>query len=183
MPSSKQINKISKFLSFVLRHKPEAIGLALDANGWANLDELIDRANASGEVSYLNRDLILEVVNTSDKKRFIIADNGQQIRANQGHSVDIDLQLKPTVPPEILYHGTATRFLDSILEKGLMPQQRQHVHLSMDIETASAVGQRYGKPIILKIKALLMHEQGFQFYRSENGVWLTERVPNTYIID
>jgi putative RNA 2'-phosphotransferase len=115
------------------------------------------------------------------KKRFIISDDGQSIRANQGHSINVDLQLKPVTPPEFLYHGTATRFLDSILTEGLKPQQRQHVHLSTDIETATAVGQRYGKPVILTIKALLMHEQGFVFYLSQNGVWLTEEVSQQYL--
>lgn len=183
MTSSKQLNKVSQFLSFVLRHKPDAIGLELDPNGWANIDDLISKANASSEPANLDRALIQEVVDTSDKKRFIISDNGQNIRANQGHSVNVDLQLKPVVPPEFLYHGTATRFLDSILQEGLKPQQRQHVHLSTDIETATAVGQRYGKPVILKIKALLMHEQGFVFYRSENGVWLIKEVPTAYLIN
>lgn len=181
MASLKRLNKTSKFLSFVLRHKPEAIGLELDANGWANIDELINKANTSGEISNLDKTLIQGVVDTSDKKRFVISDDEQLIRANQGHSINVDLQLKPVTPPEFLYHGTATHFLDSILEEGLKPQQRQHVHLSMDIETATAVGQRYGKPVILTIKALLMHEQGFVFYRSENEVWLTEHVPNNYI--
>jgi len=139
------------------------------------------QTNDSGEISSLNRALIQEVVDTSDKKRFIISDDGQSIRANQGHSIKVDLQLKPATPPEFLFHGTATRFLDSILKEGLKPQERQHVHLSTDIGTAIAVGQRYGKPVILTIKALLMHEQGFVFYLSENEVWLTEQVSNQYI--
>lgn len=174
-------NKISKFLSFVLRHKPEAIGLVLDEQGWANINELINKAHQSGEVVALDINLLLAVVESSDKKRFAISDDGQRIRANQGHSVNVDLQLKPETPPEFLYHGTATRFLDSILEEGLKPQQRQHVHLSTDIKTATAVGQRYGKPVILKIKALLMHEQGFLFYRSENGVWLTNHISKRFL--
>lgn len=173
--------KISKFLSLVLRHKPEAIGLVLDEQGWANIDELIDKANYSNQGISLTRSLLQEVVDTSDKKRFTVSDDGQKIRAAQGHSVDIDLKLKPITPPEFLYHGTATRFLDSILKEGLKPQQRQFVHLSTDIETATKVGQRYGKPVILKIKALLMYEQGFVFYLSENGVWLTGHVPKAYI--
>ena len=181
MASSKQVNKTSKFLSFVLRHKPESIGLTLDQNGWANIDELINKGNTSGESNNLDKALIQEVVDTSDKKRFIISDDKQCIRANQGHSINVDLQLKPVTPPELLYHGTATRFLDSILKEGLKPQQRQHVHLSTDIETATAVGQRYGKPVILTIKALFMHEQGFVFYQSDNGVWLTKQVSNQYI--
>ncbi len=181
MTDTKQLNKVSKFLSFVLRHKPDAIDLELDANGWASIDALISKANASSEQTNLDRTLIHEIVNTSDKKRFIISDDGQNIRANQGHSINVDLQLKEVIPPEFLYHGTATRFLDSILKEGLKPQQRQYVHLSKDIETATAVGQRYGKPVILKIKALLMCEQGFTFYLSENGVWLTEEVPSNYL--
>lgn len=173
--------KISKFLSLVLRHKPEAIGLTLDEQGWADIDELVDKANRSDQGITLTRSLLQDVVDSSDKKRFTVSENGQKIRAAQGHSVDIDLQLKPVEPPEFLYHGTATRFLDSILKEGLKPQQRQHVHLSKDVETATAVGQRYGKPVILTIKALLMHEQGFSFYLSENGVWLTDAVPKAYI--
>lgn len=181
MPSSKTLNKISKLLSFVLRHKPEAIGLTLDENGWANIYDLIDKCNKSGEISNLNRALIQEVVDTSDKKRFVISDDGQNIRANQGHSIPVNLQLKAVTPPEYLLHGTATRFLDSILEEGLKPQKRQHVHLSTDVETATTVGQRYGKPVILKIDALLMHKQGFVFYKSENGVWLTDSIPSSFI--
>ncbi len=181
MTSSKQLNKTSKFLSLVLRHEPEAIELALDKNGWANIDALISKANDSDEANPLDHALIQEVVSTSDKKRFIISDDGQNIRANQGHSINVDLQLKPATPPEFLYHGTATRFLDSILQEGLKPQQRQHVHLSTDIEIATNVGQRYGKPVILTIKSLLMNEQGFMFYLSENGVWLTKSVPGIYI--
>ncbi len=182
MASSKQLNKVSKFLSFVLRHKPDAIGLELDPNGWTNIDDLINKGNAAEETSNLDHTLIQEVVDTSDKKRFIISDDGQSIRANQGHSIDVALRLKPVVPPEFLYHGTATRFFDSISEEGLKPQQRMYVHLTTDVETATAVGQRYGKPMILKIKALRMHDQGFVFYRSENGVWLTVQVPKRYII-
>lgn len=181
MMAASKHDKISKFLSYVLRHKPEAIGLTLDEQGWACIDELISKANQSGDMAPLDRSLILAVVESSDKKRFAISADGIRIRANQGHSINVDLQLKPVIPPEFLYHGTATRFLDSILREGLKPQQRQYVHLSTDIETATAVGQRYGKPVILKIKALFMHEQGFTFYQSENGVWLAESVPNRYI--
>ena len=144
-------------------------------------NDLIDKTNVSGEGNNLDRTLIQEIVDTSDKRRFIISDDGQSIRANQGHSINVDLELKPVTPPEFLYHGTATRFLDCILKEGLKPQQRQHVHLSTDIETATAVGQRYGKPLVLKIKALLMHEQGFVFYLSENGIWLTSSVLSNYL--
>lgn len=153
----------------------------LDANGWANLDELITKTNASREIHNLDRTLIEQVVSTNDKKRFVISDDGERIQANQGHSINVDLPLNSATPPIYLYHGTATRFLDSILRQGLRPQQRQHVHLSTDMVSASAVGRRYGKPVLLKIKALLMHEQGFVFYRSANGVWLTKSVPACYL--
>ena len=174
---SKQLNQTSKFLSFVLRHKPEAIGLTLDSNGWAVIDELITKANTTEPSTELDHELILNVVKTSDKKRFAISEDGQHIRANQGHSIDVNLGLKPSQPPDILYHGTATRFLDSILKEGLKPKERQHVHLSTNIETAMEVGTRYGKPVILKIDAHTMVEQGHQFYLSENGVWLTNYIP------
>ena len=173
--------KISKFLSYVLRHKPDAIGLQLDSNGWANIDELIQKANDSGELEALSLAQLKEVVASSDKKRFIISDDNNTIRANQGHSIKVNLQLEEQAPPETLYHGTAQRFLESIGKEGLKPGERHHVHLSADRETAHAVGQRYGKPVILKIKALLMHQQGFTFFLSENGVWLTENVPVEFI--
>ncbi|SIO96657.1 RNA 2'-phosphotransferase [Vibrio spartinae] len=182
MTSQNQLKHISKFLSLVLRHKPETIGLTLDPHGWANIDELIHKASTSNEIENIDRDLIQEVVDTNDKKRFIMSEDGQHIRANQGHSIRVDLQLQPSVPPEFLYHGTATRFLDSIIEQGLKPQQRQHVHLSADTETAVSVGKRYGKPVILKIKARLMYEQGYEFYLSENGVWLTSYVLPEFIL-
>jgi putative RNA 2'-phosphotransferase len=176
MAAPSDYNKISKFLSFILRHKPDAIDLVLDEQGWVDIDELISKANQSKESIALDRSLILAVAESNDKKRFAISEDGLRIRANQGHSINVDLQLKPVTPPEFLFHGTATRFLDSILREGLQPKERQYVHLSKDIETATAVGRRYGKPVILKIKALLMHEQGFRFYLSENGVWLTNLV-------
>lgn len=182
MTNSKH-KKISKFLSFVLRHKPDAIGLTLDNQGWVNIDELIEKSNQaeSGAGVILERELLQAVVATNDKKRFIISEDQQSIRANQGHSIAVDLQLQPITPPEFLYHGTATRFLTAILHEGLKAQQRQHVHLSSDINTATAVGKRYGKPVILTVNALSMHEQGFVFYRSENGVWLTDKVPVVFI--
>ena len=177
---SKQHTEISKFLSFVLRHKPEAIGLTLDAEGWAEIDLLIACANQSGQV--LTRSLLQEVVETSDKKRFTVSEDGLSIRAAQGHSVQsVAITHVEKQPPEFLYHGTATQFLDSIREQGLLPGSRHYVHLSEDEQTATAVGQRYGKPVVLKIKALLMQQQGFKFYLADNGVWLTESVPAAFI--
>ncbi|MDR2688363.1 MAG: RNA 2'-phosphotransferase [Azoarcus sp.] len=177
---SKQHTEISKFLSFVLRHKPETIGLTLDAEGWTNIDLLIARANQSGQA--LTLALIQEVVETSDKKRFTVSEDGLRIRAAQGHSTpSVAIAHVEKQPPEFLYHGTATRFLDSIREQGLLPGSRHYVHLSEDEQTATAVGQRYGKPVVLKVKAMLMHQQGFKFYLADNGVWMTLHVPAAYL--
>lgn len=169
---SKQHAEVSKFLSYVLRHQPEAIGLTLDSEGWADIDTLITCAAKDGK--HLTLALIQSVVETSDKKRFALSEDGLRIRAVQGHSSSqVDIRYEQQVPPEFLYHGTATRFLDSIREKGLVAGSRQYVHLSADEATAVAVGQRHGKPVVLKIRALEMHRQGLVFYRAENGVWLS----------
>ncbi len=176
--SKKQLEKTSKFLSFVLRHKPEAVGLELDPNGWADLVELMDKA--SSEIS-LDRNLIRQVVASSDKQRFALSDDGRRIRANQGHSVKVDLELRPKDPPAVLFHGTATRFLPSILQEGLRPGQRHHVHLSTDVETATSVGKRHGDPVILRVSASEMHSKGHLFFLSDNGVWLTDEVPPAFL--
>lgn len=171
--------KISKFLSLVLRHKPETIDLKLDENGWADTDRLIygmQKANYSMDI-----ELLKGIVESSDKKRFKFNDDFTKIRANQGHSIDIDLNLEAKTPPEILYHGTAARNLDSIKQHGLLKQNRHHVHLSGDTETARTVGMRYGKPVVLTIEARMMHKEGISFYQSDNGVWLTEFVDPKYI--
>lgn len=174
--------EISKFLSFVLRHQPEAIGLQLDREGWANIVDLVARARQTGKS--IDESMIRAVVAGNDKKRFAISDDGLRIRAVQGHSTSkVDIQFSPQIPPSILYHGTATRFLDSIKQEGLKPGHRQYVHLSADRETAVSVGQRYGIPIVLKIDAKAMQQQGFQFYQAENGVWLTKSVPSIYLDD
>ena len=174
--SSKELKKASKFLSFILRHCPEDI--ELDGNGWANISEIIDKSSAQ---ITLSKELIEEVVYTSDKQRFKLSEEGLRIRANQGHSINVNLDLKPSHPPEELYHGTATRFLESIMKEGLKSGQRKHVHLSTDIDTARSVGQRYGKPTILKVDSGNMYKQGFTFYLSDNNIWLTEHVPTEYI--
>jgi len=140
--------------------------------------ELIEKAGAHGR--RLDRGLIEDVVAGSDKKRFSLSPDGELIRANQGHSFPVDLGLEPVEPPAVLYHGTAQRFLDSILASGLQPRSRQHVHLSEDWETATKVGQRHGKPVVLEIDAAAMAEAGHTFYRSANGVWLTDRVPTSF---
>jgi putative RNA 2'-phosphotransferase len=174
-----QIVEISKFLSYVLRHKPEAIGISLDDEGWVTVDVLLAAAARNGQS--ITQQQLEEVVATNDKKRFSFSADGQLIRANQGHSVEVDLGLVPVEPPELLYHGTVERFLDSIREKGLLRGNRQHVHLSADRETAARVGQRRGRPVVLVVEAGRMHREGHPFYKSENGVWLTETAPPKYL--
>jgi putative RNA 2'-phosphotransferase len=172
--------KLSKFMSLVLRHKPGEIGLALDENGWADVAELIARANLKG-VRLTHSDL-LTVVETNDKKRFALSEDGTRIRASQGHSVEVDLALSPVEPPARLFHGTASRFLESIRAQGLLCGKRQHVHLSPDETTAAKVGQRHGKPVVLQVLSGEMHHAGRPFYLSANGVWLTDHVPSEYLV-
>ncbi|MCI0464306.1 MAG: RNA 2'-phosphotransferase [Gemmataceae bacterium] len=171
--------RVSKFLSLVLRHRPDEIGLELDPNGWAEIEELIARASRHGQ--RLTRTLIEQIVASNDKKRFALSDDGTRIRASQGHSVEIDLGLAPRQPPETLLHGTATRFLPPIREKGLLAGSRQHVHLTTDEAGALKSGRRHGKPVALVVRAGEMHRAGRVFYLSANGVWLTEHVPAEFI--
>jgi len=170
---------LSRFMSLVLRHKPEEIGLALDREGWADLDELIAKARAHGQP--LDRDLIMRIVAENEKQRFAVSADGRRIRARQGHSVNVNLALAAVIPPPELYHGTALRHLESIRAAGLNPGSRQHVHLSPDAETAVRVGARHGKPVVLVVASAAMHQAGHAFYRSENGVWLTDAVPASFI--
>jgi putative RNA 2'-phosphotransferase len=177
--SPKQLTDLSKFLSFVLRHEPEAIGIELDRNGWVEIDHLVAQCRAHGKT--VSRDLVEEVVATSSKQRFAISDDGRLIRASQGHSVPVELGYEPVEPPELLFHGTVRASLPSIRAKGLLRRNRHHVHLSRDVATARAVGARRGKPVVLRIAAGGMHRDGHVFFLSANGVWLTERVPSAYI--
>jgi len=177
--TGKELNEVSKFLSYILRHKPDSIGLQLDPYGWLLIDDII--ANSQAEI-VLSKEIIKEAVSGNKKQRFTISDDGKYIRANQGHSIKVDLQLTPQVPPDILYHGTASRFLESILKEGLKAGQRHHVHLSSNIQTAKEVGSRYGKPVILTIDSKKMHQDGYQFFISNNLVWLTESVPTQYFL-
>jgi len=177
---SKKNTDISKFLSYVLRHKPEAIGLSLDNEGWAIISDLILCSVKEGYT--LDNNLLHDIVDSSDKKRFTISDDGLRIRAAQGHSTQqVNIAYTEKKPPDILYHGTASRFISAIREHGLIPLSRQYVHLSPDENTAIQVGQRHGKPVVLKIKALNMYEQGFKFFQADNGVWLTDTVPYRFI--
>jgi putative RNA 2'-phosphotransferase len=173
--NNKTLTETSKFLSYVLRHEPQSIGLALDTQGWASIDALITAAAKHGRM--LNRVLIEQVVSTSEKKRFALSPDGSGIRAVQGHSTDsVAISFEEKVPPAVLYHGTATRFLESIRAKGLVPGSRHYVHLSEDMQTAVSVGRRYGKPVVLTIAAGAMHKQGIKFFQAQNGVWLTGNV-------
>jgi len=171
--------RIGKFLSLVLRHDPDKIGVELDEQGWANVKELIEKCKKH-RYHFSMEDLI-EIVETNDKQRYSFNEKQNKIRANQGHSIDIDLALASTEPPEYLYHGTATRFLSSIMGQGIVRGSRQHVHLSKDKETATKVGSRHGKPAILTIRAGQMFRDGVEFYQSDNGVWLTDYVDVKYL--
>lgn len=179
MPTSPHLTHISKFISLVLRHQPEKIGLTLDSHGWANVDELIRKANQAGV--RFDRATLDQVVAENDKQRFAFSPDGTKIRASQGHSIEVDLQLEPSAPPDVLYHGSAERFLASIRAQGLLPGSRQYVHLSKDIQTARSVGSRHGKAVIFRVKAGEMQRAGLKFFLSANGVWLTERVPVEYL--
>lgn len=171
--------KASKFLSLVLRHQPETIGIQLDPQGWVRVsDLLVALSNAKFPLSL---DELQEVVRTSDKKRFAFSDDGNMIRANQGHSISVDLGYDQATPPSVLFHGTADRFVTSIQSQGLIKGQRHHVHLSSNPDTALSVGQRYGKPVLLIISSERMSKDGHLFFRSANDVWLTDHVPVEYI--
>lgn len=172
----------SKFISFVLRHQPEAIDLDIDKNGWVSIDQLIANAKAAGTM--LTREIIQDVVDNNDKGRFALSEDGKKIRALQGHSISKDrvsIEFEAKTPPEVLYHGTATRFVDSIKETGLKSFKRQYVHLSWNEDIATSVGQRHGTPVILEIDTQAMLDKGHVFYLSENNVWLTENVPAEFI--
>ena len=170
--------RISKYISLVLRHHPEAAGVTLDSHGWADVEELIAGVNRKYPIDRAE----LERIVADDKKgRYSFSPDGKRIRANQGHSIDVDVELEEKEPPEVLYHGTADRFAASIERKGLKPQGRLYVHLSPDEKTARIVGQRHGRPIIFTVKAGEMFRAGHKFYLSVNGVWLVEKVPPEYL--
>ena len=177
----KQQTHISKFLSFVLRHQPEEIGLNLDANGWANIQELVEKSKEKQNMLFSIEDLFL-IVRENDKQRFILSQDKTQIKANQGHTIQVELNLENVEPPEYLYHGTATRFLSSITKEGLKPMKRHDVHLSFRSDVAFNVGSRHGKPKVLKIKAKDMHRDGLTFQCTPNNVWLTKFVDPKYIL-
>lgn len=170
---------ISRFLSLVLRHKPETIGIKLDKAGWVDVDVLLAQLAKHNKI--VTREELESIVTENDKKRYVLSEDGLRIRAAQGHSIDVDLGLKSEVPPLVLYHGTVEKFLKPIRKEGLQKMNRHHVHLSKDQETATKVGTRRGEAIILQVAAKHMHNDGHKFFISDNGVWLTDHVPVSYI--
>ncbi len=177
--NEKERTRTSKFLSLVLRHEPQAAGLTLDQNGWVDVETLLDGCRRHGV--NIDREALDEIVATSDKKRFAYSEDTKRIRANQGHSVEVSLGYAASNPPHQLFHGTASRFVAAIRAGGLQRMARHHVHLSPTAETARAVGQRHGQPVILSVRSAEMASQGHQFFQSENGVWLTDHVPVKFI--
>lgn len=175
-----KLQKTSKFLSLILRHKPEVIGITLDKNGWADVSGLIAGVNRNGKY-YLDMKTLEEIVHTDEKQRYSFSSDKKKIRANQGHSIQVDVELKKSSPPEFLWHGTGEKYVDSINAEGLKPKGRLYVHLSADVETAKQVGSRHGRPVIYKINSGEMHRQGYIFYISENGVWLTDIIPINFM--
>ena len=171
---------LSKFLSLVLRHRPQSIGVELDPEGWVAIETLLERAAEHGR--RIERADFDRVVAENDKQRFAISEDGRFVRARQGHSVEVDLGLEATAPPELLYHGTVERFLTSIRHQGLRKKKRAHVHLSASEAVARQVGGRRGEAIILKVEAARMASEGFEFFLSENGVWLVDHVPRAFIL-
>ena len=178
--SGKRMKNTSKFISLILRHKPEAIGISLDEHGWADVQDLIDGINRSGG-HFLDTEKLEEIVRTDEKQRYSFNEDHSLIRANQGHSIPVDVELEEKTPPDILWHGTGEKYVSSIDVQGLIPKGRLYVHLSSDIGTAKKVGSRHGRPVIYEIDCRKMLEDGHVFYLSANQIWLTKAVPAVYL--
>ena len=174
------IKNTSKFISLILRHKPETICISIDEHGWADVQELIDGINAS-DSGRLDVDLLEEIVRTDEKQRYSFNEDHTLIRANQGHSIPVDVELEEKTPPDILWHGTGEKYVSSIDVQGLRSKGRLYVHLSSDVETAKKVGSRHGKPVIYAIDCRKMTEDGYAFYLSANQIWLIKKVPVEYL--
>lgn len=172
-------DKLSVFISLILRHKPDAAGISLDEHGWANVADLIDGVNATDWS--INMEVLEDIVRTDSKGRYSFNKDKTLIRANQGHSIPVDVELQQAEPPAVLYHGTATRFVGTIKIEGLKPMSRLYVHLSKDYETAVKVGKRHGEPVVFEVDAKRMSKDGKSFYLSQNGVWLTKYVKPEYL--
>ena len=178
--SNKQLQSTSKFISLILRHRPESIGITLDEHGWANVQEMIDGINKSGR-HRLDMETLEEIVRTDEKQRYSFNEDHTLIRANQGHSIPVDVELEEKIPPDVLWHGTGEKYVSSIDAQGLIPKGRLYVHLSSDMETARKVGSRHGKPVIYEIDCRGMSGDGYRFFLSANQVWLTKEVPARYL--
>ena len=178
--SDKRKKNTSKFISLILRHKPETIGISLDEHGWADIQELIEGVN-SARGHFLDMDTLEDIVRTDEKQRYSFNEDHTLIRANQGHSIPVDVELEEKTPPDMLWHGTGEKYVASIDEQGLIPRGRLYVHLSSDTETAKKVGSRHGKPVIYQIDCGQMVKDGFTFFQSANRVWLTKEVPARYL--
>ncbi len=172
------LKNTSKFIALILRHKPEAIGIHLDEHGWANVDELVD---GIAQTQVFDREMLEDIVRTDEKQRYSFNEDKTLIRANQGHSIPVDVELKKTTPPNVLWHGTGEKYTASIEAKGLIPKSRLYVHLSEDMDTARKVGSRHGKLVIYEVAAGAMQADGYGFFQSVNGVWLTKHVPVKYL--
>lgn len=177
----RRLERLSKFISMILRHKPEVIGITLDEHGWADIDELIKEINETGEEVKFSKDTLEKIVKTDKKQRYSVSQDRTLIRANQGHSIPVDVELEKKEPPKVLYHGTGVKSVKAIQEKGLLPMERLYVHLSTDVETATNVGKRHGTPVIFKVNTEQMQKDGYDFFQSVNGVWLTKEVPAKYL--
>lgn len=177
----RRLERLSKFISMILRHKPEVIGITLDEHGWADVDELIKGINETGEEVKFSKDTLEKIVKTDKKQRYSVSQDRTLIRANQGHSIPVDVELEKKEPPKVLYHGTGVKSVKAIQEKGLLPMERLYVHLSTDVETATNVGKRHGTPVIFKVNTEQMQKDGYDFFQSVNGVWLTKEVPAKYL--
>ncbi len=178
--SDKQMKNTSKFISLILRHNPGAVGISLDEHGWADVQELIGGINRS-EGHVLDMEMLEEIVRTDEKQRYSFNEDRTLIRANQGHSIPVDVELEEKTPPDILWHGTGEKYVSSIDAQGLIPKSRLYVHLSADVETARKVGSRHGKPVIYEVNCRRMAEDGYHFFLSANHVWLTKEVPARYL--
>ena len=172
------LNKTSRFISLILRHRPDTIGISLDEHGWASVEELL--AGIS-QTQYIDMEMLEKIVETDSKQRYSFNEDKTLIRANQGHSIDVDVELPKKQPPVFLYHGTGEKYVSSIDEQGLIPKSRLYVHLSGDEATATIVGSRHGRPVVYEVLASQMYHDGYEFFQSVNGVWLTKSVPVQYL--
>lgn len=177
----RRLERLSKFISMILRHKPQVIGITLDEHGWADVDELIKGINETGEEIEFSKDTLETIVKTDKKQRYSFSQDRTLIRANQGHSIPVDVELEKKEPPKVLYHGTGVKSVKAIQERGLLPMERLYVHLSIDVKTATNVGKRHDTPVIFQVNAEQMQKDGYDFFQSVNGVWLTKEVPAKYL--